>query len=650
MRNLPLVPVVLLAASLGLCACSSQAGQTEDPAGEPAPQEEPATPQDPAEDETLADQDQNDSSAHDAAKEAALEGLSQRLEDMREELVVYRDFSDSENHYSQRMMMFGTSPSAARPLDENWTDNPHSGTSCIRCEHATGAKSWSGWMFLNGYVPEGATEPRVNDDSPASRGLDLTGATELRFWARGEKGGEIANFFCAGFGYEGDTPIRLQENADSAASKTHHDLFLSTRWEEYSIPLRDMDLSNIACGFGYAVDDNNYQGEDVVFYLDDIRFVGSIDSLQDAPMLMRSYDTDTLETKNAAFTYDNAVAAMAFLSEGRTEEAAELLDAFVYAIEHDRFEPGRIRNAYAAGEIVPPAGWGTGAKLPGWYDLDAKAWYEDAYQVGSNVGNTSYAALALMHYAAEVDDPARARRYLGCAEQLMGWVLDDCSDGRDGFLAGYDGWPENGNGGATVHSYKSCEHNIDAYAAFAQLARMTDDPRYEEAAQSALRFVESMYDPSDRLFYTGTQADSVTADHSNTVLDTQVWTALALGDDFAPYEDALASLDDMRTSAGGYRFHVCDEDAYWCEGTAFTALMHRLRGEDDAAEAALGALESVQLESGLFPAATDEGLTTGIYLSDGSPWLYGTDAHVAPTAWFVMACNGYNPYRFAPLA
>jgi len=53
-----------------------------------------------------------------------------------------------------------------------------------------------------------------------------------------------------------------------------------------------------------------------------------------------------------------------------------------------------------------------------------------------------------------------------------------------------------------------------------------------------------------------------------------------------------------------------------------------------------------QLESGLFPAATADDLTTGIYLDDGSPWLYGTAPHVAPTAWFVMACNGYNPYSF----
>ena len=61
---------------------------------------------------------------------------------------------------------------------------------------------------------------------------------------------------------------------------------------------------------------------------------------------------------------------------------------------------------------------------------------------------------------------------------------------------------------------------------------------------------------------------------------------------------------------------------------------------------ALEALEGIQLEDGLFPAATVDNLSTGFGLFDGSAWEYGTAPHIAPTAWFVMAINGFNPYSF----
>ena len=125
--------------------------------------------------------------------------------------------------------------------------------------------------------------------------------------------------------------------------------------------------------------------------------------------MLRSYDTENVYIQNAAFTYDNALAGMAFISEGMQPEAQKVMDAFVYAVQNDRALPGtgerpeevnpmRVRNAYAAGDISAFPGWESGAKLPGWYDNETGEWYEDRYQVGSNVGNTSYAAMALMQY------------------------------------------------------------------------------------------------------------------------------------------------------------------------------------------------------------------------------------------------------------
>ena len=89
-----------------------------------------------------------------------------------------------------------------------------------------------------------------------------------------------------------------------------------------------------------------------------------------------------------------------------------------------------------------------------------------------------------------------------------------------------------------------------------------------------------------------------------------------------------------------------ENGGWWAEGTAVTALMYALRGESAKSEAALNALCSIQLVNGLFPAATVDNLSTSLDLFDGSPWLYSSDPHIAPTAWSVMAVNGFNPYSF----
>ena len=54
------------------------------------------------------------------------------------------------------------------------------------------------------------------------------------------------------------------------------------------------------------------------------------------PVLIRSYDTEKPQLSMAAYTYDNALAAMAFISSGDKDDAETILDAFVYVIEHDR--------------------------------------------------------------------------------------------------------------------------------------------------------------------------------------------------------------------------------------------------------------------------------------------------------------------------
>ena len=641
-RMLSAIVITICCLLLAACAAPAPAASTPEPT--PAPSAAPTEA--PTPEPTAAPTPTPVYDVYNEAKSAAVQGLATRLSDSRTNLYVYKDYAVSENNFTQKAKIFGTDINLVKNLDENWTDGAYAGDSCIRCQVNTRRGDWGGWLFLNGYLPEGETQPKLNDGKQQDAGLDLTGATALRFYAKGEKGGEQVEFFTLGFGYDGATDRQLVEYPDSSEKRSLGFITLTNEWQEYVIDIEGYDLSYICCGFGFVCSPAEGGEADNVFYLDEIRFVGTIAAEQTAPVLLRSYDTSNVYIKNAAFSYDNALVAMAFLSEGMTEQAGEIMDAFVYAVKNDRQGIPRVRNAYSAGNIGALPGWASGARLPGWYDFSESKtgdWFEDRYQVGSNVGNTSYVALALLQYYKQVP----SEQYLNTAKALMDWVIDNCSDSGDGFTGGFDGWVEGKEPTVFVFTYKSIEHNIDAYAAFNELYNITKEEKYKSAAESALRLIDSMYDSDQGLFYTGTTEDGVTANTSNIVLDAQVWSALALGDAFEPYEAALSLVDSMRVGDGGYPFCQSNVNGgWWAEGTAYTALMYRLRGNDAAATAALNALGGIQLENGLFPAATVENLSTGFDLFTGDPWVYGTDAHIAPAAWFIMAVNGFNPYAF----
>ncbi len=594
------------------------------------------------------------------AKDAAVSALLSRMSEVREELYIYKDFGLTENHFTQKAKMAGSNYDLVMNLDENWQENPYKGSSCIRCEQITRTGDWGGWLFVNGFFPKGEKAPLLNDAGMDGQGMDLTGADALRFYARGEHGGEKVEFFTGGFGYDGTTNERTAEYADSTIKKSLGWVELTPGWQEYVISLEGTDLSYLACGFGFVLNDIMNGNADNVFYLDEIRFTGKITQLQEAPVLLRSYDTENQYLRNTAFSYDNALVAMALISEGKQKEAKEILDAFVYAVLNDRSlylggpdditsaartekkkEAMRVRNAYAAGGISAYPGWESGARLPGWYDGETRVWYEDRYQVGSNVGNTSYVALALIHYY----NTYGGSEYLETACSLMNWVIDHCTQGGNGFTGGFDGWETGKPPLVYPFTYKSTEHNIDAFAAFSALFAATGEGRYEKAAMSARRFVESMYDEEKGCFLIGVLEDGVTPNTSVIVLDAQVWCAMALGDSFSSYPAALEMIGRMKTEEGGYPFCLENPNGgWWAEGTAYTALMYRVLGDEEKYEEAMNALVGIQLENGLFPAATVGHLSTGLELFDGSDWEYSSDPHIAPAAWFVMAANGFNPY------
>ena len=115
--------------------------------------------------------------------------------------------------------------------------------------------------------------------------------------------------------------------------------------------------------------------------------------------LLASYDTDKENQKDIAYSYDNALCALAFMADGDKESASAILDAFIYAAVNDRGDVQRVRNAYSAGNIVGDVCGSV--RLPGYYDNERNMWVEDPSLVGSSSGNLAWVSLALLWY--EID-------------------------------------------------------------------------------------------------------------------------------------------------------------------------------------------------------------------------------------------------------
>ena len=98
---------------------------------------------------------------------------------------------------------------------------------------------------------------------PGPTGYDLSRASRLTFWVRGQTGNELVQFFVGGItGTYGDS---LQPKIKTPV------LTLSTTWQQVTIDLTGTDLTHIIGGFGWVARaiDNPYGA---TFYLDDITY------------------------------------------------------------------------------------------------------------------------------------------------------------------------------------------------------------------------------------------------------------------------------------------------------------------------------------------------------------------------------------------
>ncbi|MEY4545772.1 MAG: hypothetical protein RL685_1967 [Pseudomonadota bacterium] len=105
-----------------------------------------------------------------------------------------------------------------------------------------------------------------NEGELAGDNLSAGGYRRIGFWARGLKGGEVAEFRAGGLG---NIKTRHRDSFDVSAGKIR----LGTSWKEYSIFVKDKDLSSVMTPFCVLMyrEDN---AQDAVVYVDDIEYKG----------------------------------------------------------------------------------------------------------------------------------------------------------------------------------------------------------------------------------------------------------------------------------------------------------------------------------------------------------------------------------------
>ena len=138
----------------------------------------------------------------------------------------------------------------AMKLDESCATKPHSGQTCLKFDFNVN-DTWGGIVWQS--------PPGDWGDKPG--GWNITGAKRLSFWARGEKGSEVASFQLGLLGSD-------KKFADSGSAKLEQ-VTLTTEWQQFQIDLSGKDLSRIKTGFAITVAGS---GQPFTIYLDDIQY------------------------------------------------------------------------------------------------------------------------------------------------------------------------------------------------------------------------------------------------------------------------------------------------------------------------------------------------------------------------------------------
>lgn len=396
--------------------------------------------------------------------------------------------------------------------------------------------------------------------------------------------------------------------------------------------------------------------------------------------LIQSF-SDQMGLLSTSFVYDNAVVINAFLKRGANSDvqrAIVLGESLLYAQQTDAIGDGRVRQAYFVNQ---PDGNGV-------FLQEALAPF---FFIGSATGDMSWTGMAL----AQLFDRTSDHRFLDGAVRLGQWIVNNTfsSNGAGGFTGGVDA----GNNPVT---FKSSEHNIDAFALFTMLFRFTGNAFWNTQAQHARAFIEAMFNADGGFFWTGTLPDGITINTNPIPEDVNTWSFLALQDkNFAGSIDwaktNLAVTDtpqNINSSVAGNKVRISgvtfsnfaqhppivnnglapsdpfstppDPGAVWLEGTSHLAAALLVRnlsaehdipgfaGDVDTARFLLLSSLGAQATQGIGQTIAGKLITPGTglvaassELNNGFGFSNKPNPHIGATGWFAIAGLGGNPFQ-----
>jgi hypothetical protein len=134
---------------------------------------------------------------------------------------------------------------------------PHSSPTCIKIRYNFGPQRWAGIYWQNRADNWG--------DKPGND-YSKSGFTKITFWAKGQTGNEILEFKA------GDIAAPSKKNRDSFTTTTGL-ISISREWKQYTLDLKNANLSSVIGGFCWVASaDNNTGQSSITFYVDDVFF------------------------------------------------------------------------------------------------------------------------------------------------------------------------------------------------------------------------------------------------------------------------------------------------------------------------------------------------------------------------------------------
>lgn len=316
-------------------------------------------------------------------------------------------------------------------------------------------------------------------------------------------------------------------------------------------------------------------------------------------------------------TFNNVLAAMAFIRHGERERAERILDFFRdAAVDRDNDDPTR-QSFYLRGEA---RGFFQRVSLHG---QDGRPPMHAPVNVDRWMGDMAWLLLACLDYQKTFDSDRYAELVTQVADLLKSWFIAD-PRGHGGYVQ--HGWRK---GDSHLHEdHGHHEGNIDCYAVFMVLGE-------RELAQKIRVWL-----------------DFELAGRNDLPLDLYTWRVLAFNGQHAE----LLNVPDFdlryrksvpfqgRTIIGPYSSPTVDVNNVWLEGPAHMSCAYAVVGNTDRANFYANQLDKAIIEQDVGGKVTHSIPYTATRTGDYE-WVNLDEGFVSTAAWYILAKHSFNPLR-----